>query len=46
MLTVSLDTYSQIDPQGSYKGHWSNVDLQFSQYFARDTYWFANLGVG
>jgi len=46
MLTVSLDTYSQIDPQGSYKGNWSNADLQFSQYFARDTYWFANLGVG
>lgn len=46
MLTLSLDSFSQIDPQGSYKGSWQNVDLQFSQYFARDTYWFANLGVG
>lgn len=46
MLTVGLETYSQIDPEGSYKGNWRNVDLQFSQYFARDTYWFASLGVG
>jgi len=46
MLTFSLDSFSQIDPQGTYKGSWQNVDLQFSQYFARDTYWFANLGVG
>ena len=46
MLMVSQDTFSQINPQGSYKGNWSNVELQFSQYFARDTYWLANLGVG
>ncbi len=46
MLMLSQDTFSQINPQGSYKGNWSNVELQFSQYFARDTYWLANLGVG
>jgi hypothetical protein len=46
MLTLTLDNFRQIDPRGSYQGAWRNADLQFSQYFARDTYWFASLGVG
>lgn len=46
MLTLTLDNFSQIDPLGTYRGGWRNADLQFSQYFASDTYWFASLGVG
>lgn len=46
MLTVTLDNFRQIDPQGSNKGAVRTADLQYSHYFAPDTYWFAALGVG
>jgi hypothetical protein len=46
MLTVSMDNFRQIDPQGSNKGTVRVADLQYAHYFAPDTYWFAALGVG
>lgn len=46
MLTVVFDNFKQLNPEGSYKGSFNVADLQFAQYFARDTYWYAGLGVG
>ena len=46
MVTVVFDNFRQLDPKGSYKGNFNVADLQFAQYFARDTYWYAGLGVG
>lgn len=46
MLTVVFDNFRQLRPEGSYKGGFNIVDLQFAQYFARDSYWHASLGVG
>ncbi len=46
MLTVVFDNFRQIDPQGTYKGGFNVADLQFAQFFARDSYWYAGLGVG
>jgi hypothetical protein len=46
MLTVVFDNFKQLSPEGSYKGIFNVADLQFAQYFARDSYWYAGLGVG
>jgi hypothetical protein len=46
MLTVALDNFRQINPQGSNKGTVRTADLQFSHFFAPDAYWFGALGVG
>ena len=46
MLTLVLDNFKQLSPQGSYKGSFNTADLQFAQFFAHDTYWYAGLGVG
>ena len=46
MLTVVFDNFRQISPEGSYKGGFNVADLQFAQFFARDSYWYAGLGVG
>jgi hypothetical protein len=46
MLTVVFDNFRQRNPEGSYKGNFNIADLQFAQYFARDSYWYAGLGVG
>lgn len=46
MLTVTLDNFRQIDPQGSNKGTVRTADLQYSHFFTRDAYWFGALGVG
>ena len=46
MLTVVFDNFKQLSPEGSYKGVFNVADLQFAQYFARDSYWYAGLGVG
>jgi hypothetical protein len=46
MLTVTLDNFRQIDPQGSNKGTVRTADLQYSHFFAPDAYWFAALAVG
>ena len=45
-LTVVFDNFKQLNAEGSYKGSFNVADLQFAQYFARDTYWYAGLGVG
>jgi hypothetical protein len=46
MLTLVFDNFRQRNPQGTFKGSFSIADLQYAHYFARDTYWFASLGVG
>jgi len=46
MLTLVFDNFKQLSPEGSYKGTFNIADLQFAQYFARDSYWYAGLGVG
>lgn len=46
MLTLSLDNYRQIDPQGSNKRTLGLADLQFAHFFAADSYWFAALAMG
>jgi len=46
MLTVVFDNFRQRNPEGTYKGVFNIIDLQYAQYFASDTYWFADLGVG
>jgi hypothetical protein len=46
MLTLGTDNFRQIRAQGSRQGDFSLADLQFSHFFAGDTYWFAGLGIG
>jgi hypothetical protein len=46
MLTLALDNYKQIDPQGTNKTTIGLADMQFSHFVAPDTYWFASLGMG
>ena len=46
MLTVTFDNFRQRNPEGTFKGAFNIVDLQYSQFFAADSYWFADLGVG
>ena len=46
MLTVVFDNFRQLNPEGSYKGSFNIADLQFAQYFASDSYWYAGLGIG
>ena len=46
MLTVTLDNFRQIDPQGSNKGTVRTADLQFAHFFSPDAYWFGALGRG
>lgn len=46
MLTVTLDNFRQIDPQGSNKETVRTADLQYSHFFGPESYWFAALGVG
>jgi hypothetical protein len=46
MLTLALDNFRQIRPEGSYKGTLNVADLQYAHFYARDTYWYAGLGVG
>jgi hypothetical protein len=46
MLTLALDNIRQLDPEGSYKGTINIADVQYAHYIARDTYWYAGLGVG
>ncbi len=46
MLTVTLDNFRQINPQGSNKGTVRTADLQYAHFFSPDAYWFAALGVG
>jgi hypothetical protein len=46
MLSVVFDNYRQREPEGTFKGSFNIIDLQYSQFFAADSYWFASLGVG
>lgn len=46
MLTVGIDNYVQVDPQGASKNTVRLGDLQYGHFFARDSYWFASLGMG
>ena len=46
MLTLVLDNFRQIDPEGSNKGTIQVADLQYAHYFARDSYWYFGVGVG
>jgi hypothetical protein len=46
MLMVVFDNFRQLNPEGTYKGSFNTADLQYAQYFARDSYWYAALGVG
>ena len=46
LLMATLDSYRQLDPQGTFKGTVRSADLQYAHYLGRDTYWFGALGVG
>lgn len=46
MLSLGLDNYKQIDPEGSNKGTVNVADLQFSHFMSKDAYWFLSVGVG
>lgn len=46
MLTMTFDNYRQREPEGTFKGVFNIVDLQYSQFFSTDSYWFVDLGVG
>ena len=45
-LTLGLDNFKQIDPQGSNKSTIHLAELQFAHYMTQRTYWYAALGVG
>ena len=45
-LTLVLDNFRQIRPEGTYKGTLRVADLQYAHYFAPDTFWYFGLGVG
>jgi len=46
MVTLGVDNYAQIDPKGANKNTVRLADVQYSHFFARDSYWFASLGMG
>jgi len=46
MLTLGLDNFRQIDPQGSNKGTINLADLQFSHFITKNAYSYFNVGVG
>ena len=45
-LTLGLDNFKQVKPQGSNKSTVNLVDLQFAHYMSSAAYWYASLGVG
>lgn len=45
-LTLGLDNFKQIDPQGSNKSTIRLADLQFAHDLNQHTYWYLSLGVG
>ena len=46
IISLGLDNYSQIKPEGSYKGDINLADLQFSHFMTKNSYWFFEVGVG
>ena len=45
-LTLGLDNFRQVNPQGSNKSTVHLVDLRFAHYMSSAAYWYASLGVG
>ena len=45
-LTLGLDNFKQISPQGSNKSTIHLADLQFAHYMSNANYWYVSLGVG
>ena len=46
ILTLGLDNFLQINPEGLNKGAINAADLQFSHFMTKNSYWYANAGVG
>lgn len=46
MLSLGLDNLDQIDPQGSNKRTINMVDMQFSHFMTKNSYWFFNAAAG
>jgi hypothetical protein len=46
MLSLGLDNYAQINPEGSSKDTINAADLQFSHFMTRSSYWYVDVGVG
>jgi hypothetical protein len=46
MISFGLDNYVQIAPVGSYKGMINALDIQYSKFMSKRTYWYYALGVG
>ena len=45
-LTLGLENFVQINPEGLYKDTINVADLQFSHFMTRNSYWYVNAGVG
>ena len=46
MLTLGLDNFRQINPEGLNKDTINAADLQFSHFMTKSGYWYVNAGVG
>ena len=46
ILTMGLDNFVQIKPEGANKGNINLVDLQFSHFMSSDSFWFVNAALG
>ena len=46
MVSFGLDNYIQINPVGSFKGAINAIDIQYSNFMSKNTYWYYALGVG
>ena len=46
VLTMGLDNYLQIHPEGLNKATINAADLQFSHFLTKSGYWYVNAGVG
>ena len=46
MLTLGLDNFRQINPEGLNKATINAADLQFSHFITKSSYWYVNAGVG
>jgi hypothetical protein len=45
-LSLGLDNFVQIDPEGSNKSTIRLTELQFAHYMSSNAYWYANLAIG
>ena len=46
IMSLGLDNYKQIDPEGSNKETINLADLQFSHFMTKNSYWYINVAVG